>query len=476
MNCRLTIGILKAQPGWQILLEQLGVVFEEIVQPEDIRADNFSAIVVNSRVSLVQNEAIQQYMRDGGAILDCGNYLMGNRGDMARVGVRDYAGGWIGVPGTEINAAIIDTHARRRVFYSPGGAKPSEVVSRVSKNEVRKIVENLLRNLHLQRQLPYIHRWYFPYDWETIFCYRIDSDYGNWAQISTLHDIAQNNSIRMTWFLHVEAHEAWLHRFAQFTSQEIGIHCYKHKTYRTYEENWANIAEALFLLNREGIDCRGFASPNGIWNRNLGMAVQAHGFHYSSEFALDYDNLPFHPLLSYRFSSALQVPIHPVSIGNFLRVGAQADDMNKYYENTMDGKLANHEPIIFYHHPTHEFWGVVESIFKNVRDRNLQNLTMGEYSQWWRLRGQACFDAYVENGKTSITYSSGDPSVFIRIETADGTVRYCDSASGAEQGVAQQHVSGNQPVNYPGAMDNRQPFDLKTVCHSLEDINTRARQ
>ena len=513
MNRRLVIGIVEPGLGWTIVLRQCGVAYERVSGAGTIDADRYSVVIVNRAIGGAMRERLTGYLRGGGAVLDTGNHLgslpareirrsqvrslLPSDQEATRTGImlldlhapvrrhrgsdlfggllsfREVQGGYIGWLGLDIDGLTVDTRSARRQFHTPTGRYPSEVVSVVSKGEVRRLVEHALMELHALRGLPYLHIWFFPDERPNIFCFRIDTDYGTRAQILDLYRTARRCGVAMSWFLHVEAHEEWLDLFTRFEEQEIAVHCRTHRTYPTYEPNAANMAEATYLLRRAGLDPVGFAAPNGRWNRALGRAVRDQGFLYSSEFALAYDDLPFNPALEGAFSPALQVPIHPVSVGNFLRVRGTEREMVEYYGRAVEEKLAYDRPLIFYHHPTHEAGGLLDEIFGAVRNAGVESVTFADYARWWNLRSRA-YHAAEWSGERLDLELDADPSVALRIVLPDGRRGFVRGGT-----ILLSDIQWSVPP--PGL---RRPDDymrirrtgLKTIVHSIEDINTRMRQ
>jgi len=515
MSCRLTIGIFEANPGWRILLGQCGAAFEEIVDPRAIHPDRYSVVVVNRPIGTSAVAALEEFMREGGAVLDTEGMfarLDGRRSRMRRTdclipddddellgelwnldlfvrtrrydgaahlaGTLDIAsrgGGWLASLGLPIDRLATDLRRARKRFHTSSGRFPSEVVARVSKGEVRRLVEIVLRRLHRLRGLPYLHAWYFPGDRNNVFCYRIDSDYGSREEILRLYEIAQRRAIPMTWFLHVQAHEEWLSLFRSFVDQEIAVHCYRHRTYPTYEENVANIGEALWLLRRAGFDPQGFAAPNGVWNPELGRAVRDHRFLYSSEFSIGYDDLPFFPPLSGGLSPVLQVPIHPVSVGNFLRVRGSKRDMIDYYGEVVRRKLVRHDPLIFYHHPTHGADDVVESIADRVAGAGVEGMKFVDYASWWIERARFRFAAEYDDGLLRVTGSFPEQPVFLHVEHK-ARRGFVEAAGEVRLESILSDAVGHERIDRPGDARRDRSSGVKALFHSIEDINTRMRQ
>ena len=84
-------------------------------------------------------------------------------------------------------------------------------------------------------------------------------------------------------------------QFSSMKNQEIALHCYHHKVSKNYYYNESNIKEGIEIFNKAEIPLFGYAAPYGEWNFNIAKAIEQANFIYSSEFTLDYDNLPFYP-------------------------------------------------------------------------------------------------------------------------------------------------------------------------------------
>ncbi|MDO9028075.1 MAG: hypothetical protein Q7U68_04350, partial [Candidatus Roizmanbacteria bacterium] len=135
-----------------------------------------------------------------------------------------------------------------------------------------------------------------------------------------------------------------------------------------------------------GIDPRGFAAPFGKWNASLAQAIRDLGFSYSSEFSYDYDNLPSPSFVYHGLPGTLQIPVHPICIGSLRRQGFTSIEMTGYFIDEIEKKLKMREPIVLYHHPTHENLDVVENIFRKIKDLNIPTMKMCEYADWWKKR------------------------------------------------------------------------------------------
>jgi peptidoglycan/xylan/chitin deacetylase (PgdA/CDA1 family) len=510
----LAIGITRQMPGWSILLSQIGIsgrnVLWNMLQPE-----HYAAVIVSDDPSRSEREALEGYLRAGGAILDAGGFLesleperfararlgtiygsadepvftasriidIGRSGrvhDRAehlgrRIYLGEHGGGFIAQLPFDPDALVRESGSRRRQFHSPGRALPDEVVSEVSKGEIGYIVERSLQWLLAQRSLPFLQLWRFPGRARSIFSFRIDSDYGTARELTDLHRTASAYGIRPSWFIHVEPQQGMLDLFRSFEGDELALHAWRHRTFDSYETNAANIAEANAVLRAAGIEPRGFAAPLGRWNPGLARAVEEEGFEYSSEFALDYDDLPFLPWNVWRQSSVLQIPIHPVSIGNFIRVKASDAEMIAYYNAVIDRKLAAAEPVILYGHPGHGRLEVIDAIFRRMSREDVPNMTMGEYAQWWRSRLDTRFDAIIENGRIVVTSERRDRRTFIRAIAPDGTIAFLDN-DGAHDIDSIAWGIAPAPTAAPADLRRARAFSLRLLRHAIEDFNSIIRQ
>ncbi len=156
------------------------------------------------------------------------------------------------------------------------------------------------------------------------------------------------------------------------------------------------------------------------------------GISYSSEFTLGYDALPFHPVVAHQESSVLQVPIHPVSIGNFLRVKAGAATMKEYFRWQIARNVALNDPSIFYHHPTHEHWDVLADMFTDINDRGIAKYSFGEYSAWWKRREEVVYECRYEQGVITTRWEINYPDVLLRVHTQKGTEGFISNVESAE--------------------------------------------
>ena len=459
---KLAVGICGFQPGYEIILKQEGIPFRTISEDYDFEKEDF-AVIILGRNAVSRKEKIMDFLHSGGFVLSEAeifaelfhlriktkkvDYLIAEeKSDFSEVGFADIFGNIsiikdaksefldknlqirfrkIGNGGAiilpfDVNLLITDFRSMRKKFYYPRKEQPSEIVAKISKAKIRKIVMIALRSLFFRNNLPLVRLSYFPENWKSIFIFRLDTDFCSFADAEKMYEICRQNDIRATWFLDTESDEK-IKQYAAFKNQELALHCYKHKVYDTERENFANLEIGVRKLEKAGVKPVGFAAPFGDWNLALAHALEKMKFFYSSEFTLDYDNLPFFPFVAGKFSSVLQIPIHPVSLGRLRRSHFSENEMLQYFRQVIRQKYEKREPIIIYHHPHHLHFNIFDAIFKEVSEfENLGFLTMTEFAQWWKFRSNLQIFPEFSHNKILLKKENLNKNVSLEVQIPQG--------------------------------------------------------
>ena len=449
---RLRVGLMVRTPTWEQICRQEGVPFGRVSLESAPLRDQCSVLVVNRPVSRDEREAFMDFLKAGGAVLGWARHLAGVAGTTARSerleylvankGEKNYgvslldlavegdvpgeanalrtqadgyamfagpiAGGFAVILPFDVEDALNDARSVNKNFYFHTERLPSEQVSLAGKGEVRQLLHAAFAYLHHAQGLPYAHLGYYPADTRSIFAFRLDTDKSSRADIEAQYALAEQHAMGLTWFLDAKSHEGWLAHFTFMAGQEIGLHCYEHQVYASYEDNFSNIAKGKHLLEATGLKPEGFAAPYGTWNPEIARAVDALGFAYSSEFSYAYDTLPLFPRSGGAASNVLQVPVHPICIGSLRKAGFTEVRMKEYFRAVIDQKLLRQEPLFFYHHPVHRCWDVVRDMFDYVQERGIGNTTLGEYARWWKRRNAV--EWTVETSGDELRCSLADPN------------------------------------------------------------------
>ena len=447
---KIKAGLLKTTAMWEELLTQEGVPFAMIKSGDAPTIEEYSVVIINRRMTSDENAGVSDYLRHGGAILARADYTEGLGGMNARENNIEYVFGDrifpidltdIGSEGfvcseanclrTEENAPSAfagvfcggysfllpfdiaelteDCRAGEKTFYAHRERLPSERVSVVSKGNVRLLLHYGLEHLHHVRNIPYAHLSYHPDDQSTVFAFRIDSDGASPEEVTELYSLGREFAIPMSWYLDVKSHEQWLTRFVEMEGQEIGVHCYEHRTFHESEQIKKNVEHAVSLLEEIGIRRSGFSAPYGVWSPALAQALDELGFEYSSEFSYAYDTLPLRPSFQGKRFETLQIPIHPICIGSLLRVGYSSLDQKRYFASIVRWKRQRAEPLLFYHHPSHKKLDVVRDLFETMRNGNVRCISFGEYAAWWKRRSLVRMSIEVMDGNIEVQSMDAPP-------------------------------------------------------------------
>ncbi|MCK5573444.1 MAG: hypothetical protein KAJ12_11820 [Bacteroidetes bacterium] len=428
MNIR--VGLIGHSHGWDQLFKQEGVDFELADLPSAAVNENFSVLVIARELSEAEGASIVHYLRAGGAVLACVRYLndlpgissrparvdyllpdedspfaslsildLGIEGDIPReartlrtqgnefaVFAGELLGGMAVLAPFDPGALMSDSRTASKSFYSGRERLPAEHTSLVSKGEVRHFVHQALEYLHHSRGLPYVHLWWFPAGSENMVALRIDTDGAEKRDIDDLYTISRELEVGFTWFIDMKSHEEILPHFASMVEQELGVHCYEHQVYSSYEENLKQMSKAKSALEAVGVFGGGFAAPFGSWNPSLARAIDDLRFAYSSEFSYAYDAFPLYPAWVNTGFATLQIPIHPVCPGTLRQAGYSADAMRSYYSRVIDTKRRRRDPLFFYHHPSHRHWDVIRDLLQDALGIDCKPTTFGDYARWWKQR------------------------------------------------------------------------------------------
>jgi len=507
---KLSIGILRYEAGWEILLRQIGVNWKVISTSDELNQESFSALIVNAEPTSLQEKYLEEYLVEGGAILAVGSYvqylmhsklkrkyfsslppsLFGSFGQMTMMDV--YSAGILDVSSFNqthqlpsvhkigkgvlaaipfnVNDLVLDIRSMRKNFYFTKDRLPNEIVATVSKGNLRRFITEILQFLHHERGLPFIHKWYYPESRETIFTFRVDSDQGSPAEVNDLHSLCEGRSIKTMWFIDAKSHEQWLSRFRDFGEQDIGIHCYEHMTFSTEEKNLPNILKALSLMNAEGLRPKGAAAPYGTWNPSISSVFEQIGAGFSSEFSLDYDDLPFFPFVEGKLSPVLQIPIHPICVGSMRRTRYSANEMKRYFLQLIDTKLLQREPLCLYHHPTHHHLNLFADVFDYIRSKQIDNYSYPEYASWWRKRDEIGWTHHFDRAKDELSAhcTDRDCGVYWRVAFPNGEESIVNSEGTFPlRSLPRQH-SPDKPIP-PADIIRSRDFDFRHLILNVLD-------
>lgn len=463
----LQAGITELKPEWEIILKQIGPPYSVVDTESNINVEDYAVVIISAKVRKKSKDKLREYINNGGTILsdavnvsglfklktefqyikylysknddvfydlpacdlfsNCyipknSNSLVNQNGGNVVLSIEQGRGKAIIFP-SGFTAQILDTHIKRKNFYSEWGHKETdERVAKISKGAIKHYVQSALENLYKHRNLPFVNLWHFPNGEKNIFGFRVDTDFGSKDDLKELYNVCKKNNINATWFVETLSGVERLDEFIRFKNQEIALHCYRHKIFKSYSDNFSDISKGLNILKRIGQDVKGYAAPFGEWNNNLCKALGDKKFNYSSEFAYAYDALPLFPYCDDNLSGVLQVPIHPVSPGRLYWGGHDDNGIFNYYNKIIDEKLNLYDPLFLYTHPAEKRFSIFDKIFSKINSLNIPSITFNNYAEWWKKRNSTKFMSTFEDGKININAGQADNSIWKRIVFTNGEV------------------------------------------------------
>ncbi|MEO6808196.1 MAG: hypothetical protein ABI353_03685 [Isosphaeraceae bacterium] len=286
-------------------------------------------------------------------------------------------------------AALIDTKAARATWRI-GALALTERVARRDKAAIRRRLLARLREAVngagglWARLAPY------PFPYRSAFNFRADldehfpDDYARFARARKPLDGCS------THFLNTHAYGQDRRVLDDLAGLDVQSHAHFHVIYRNEDANRRNLDRAHALLVKGGFDPVGFAAPEGRWNPGLDRVIEDLGYVYSSDFQLGYDDFPFFPWRDGRFSTVLQVPIHPICEGLFLEAGANGRAVAEHLVSVVRAKVASGEPAFVYGHPERRLAHCPE-VLAALADEVAGNpllwrVPLTRFVHWWRWR------------------------------------------------------------------------------------------
>jgi hypothetical protein len=150
--------------------------------------------------------------------------------------------------------------------------------------------------------------------------------------------------------------------------------------------------------------------------------------------------------------------------------------MKEYFRATARMKLGRNEPVIFYHHPGHEHYDVMDDTFACIRELGIPNMTMGDYARWWKGRSEAIQTIWYEEGSFTVASSQDDPSLRLCADLSDGRRGFFGCNGDYRKEAIAWQMPGRQTDEAPGDLRRIRRPSLRLLQHSIEDFNSRMRQ
>jgi peptidoglycan/xylan/chitin deacetylase (PgdA/CDA1 family) len=358
----------KTPPGLELILAQEGVAFETVkdAHPFSFRGGRF--VLFDGRA--VSASAVHGLLTSRHVAIDIDSLRRDEPVDPFE--------------------ALID-HQGARSSWTVGPYTLSERVGRFPKAWIRRRLIHKLRQAVTGSGGLWVRLASFPYPYRSAFSFRADLDEPDPDDYDRFAAARMPLADCSTHFVSTYAYGHHASVLSDLRRHDTQSHGHFHHVYREPETNRVNLHRAHRILRSAGIEPVGFAGPHGRWDKNLDDVLEELGYRYASDFQLGYDDFPFYPWKRNRFSSVLQIPIHPVCEGLFLEAGS--DDpfvIGAYLREVVLSKLDAEEFAIVYGHPERRLGRMPEVLAMLSRAIAKKPLvwrtTLTELARWWRWR------------------------------------------------------------------------------------------
>lgn len=316
---------------------------------------------------------------------------------------------YTGIPLTQLLAAGGDCLRR----FSPF-TEVTERVASVDKAQIVDTLEWMLRKAFGLAGIPYVRPARFPDGAASVLLFRVDVDGLHGERGKDLSDVAARHGVPASFFfngLNCEADPGTMEGWSSV--HEIGHHGYRHNVFDDQEVNIVNLRQGSDWVQRHvGVSPTGFVAPRGLWNDSLDRALAAEGYRYSSDFALDFDSLPFRTP-----SGVLQIPVHPYCPERAVAYAEEQglslplpEEVLAHYLAVARQQVEAGRPVHVYGHP--EVLGamaekVLPELFSACAAEHLRTMTLSDFAAHWAAREEAGmilrFDA--QAGQMTVDYA-----------------------------------------------------------------------
>jgi peptidoglycan/xylan/chitin deacetylase (PgdA/CDA1 family) len=324
----------------------------------------------------------------------------------------------------------------------------TERVVAVDKWKIARILVWSLQKAFELADLPYVHAWYYPEGVPSVFTFRIDVDgaYGN--NLVNISEVGERIGLPITFFINKSLCQDQVDVLKSIHPRhEIGNHGDIHNLFDTTEDNKQNVLTCKEWLDAIGVpNGPWYAAPRGMWNLQLGIALEELGYLYSADFGIDIDGLPFFPRINDQKLSVLQIPVHPYSVER-ATVYAQEQDIDPprpdkvlhYFLATAQNQLSVKLPICLYSHPQY-FGAMAEQVLPElkatVEEWGVQVTTLSRFYEWWKQRDGLSFDVeyHPQSGDLTVQGDLSDELYFNILSKRNLSIK---------GSVAQDHILTN---------------------------------
>ena len=425
------IGVINESLETISMLKQEGISFSGISAMEAKDIEQYASILIAGKIDNSEANLFKNYLEKGGAIVfdKVNRHLVSHicpktsGSDVSTHGgcisCHKAGNGYLIYIDKDLSREMEDRQSVVKEFLTEAGTV-RERVALFPKYKNREILSQaLMLSFHI-RNLPFVRIWYYPASCRSVFNFRFDLDEDTDSDLERVIGVSERFKDCTSWFVSCASFEKNRFKIKKLIEDgfDVQSHGYYHHTYKDAGQNELNIKKSIDYLHNLNVSAKGFVAPKGRWNEGLQMKLERYGFLYSSEFSLDYDNLPFYPVIQNRFSTVLQIPIHPVCWGSYKDAGIENDEgVEKYLEKVIINKYDNRLPALIYGHPSENISKnpkLLEMIYSAAGSmKGLKATRLTDFAKWWSKRNRIGFrDLTFDTSRRILGYSLEDGADF----------------------------------------------------------------
>ena len=403
----LPLLLWEAPPGLELILAQEGIAYRNVRDPHPLAFHAGRFVLYDG--AKVAAATVRERLSPDHVALDI-NLLRHEEGE-----------------GGDPFAALVDSRAHR-ASWSVGRWTLTERVGRVAKAPIRRRLLERLRQAVTKAGGTWARLSPYPFPYRSAFNFRADLDEPVADDYERFARARRPVADCTTHFVSTHAYGRHPRVLADLLRFDTQSHGHYHVIYRDAEANRRNLDRAHRILDEAGFSPSGFAAPHGRWNSGLDDVLEGFGYLYSSDFQLGYDDYPFFPWRGERFSTVLQVPIHPICEGLFLDAGANNGRViAEHLAGVVRAKIDAGEPAFVYGHPERRlarYPGVLAALGEAVASEALLwRVTLTGFARWWRWRSeraQAWSLIPKSDGRLELQFDDWDASYPLALEIQRG--------------------------------------------------------
>ena len=425
------LGLIGKSCEIMSMLRQEGIPFSRYDSLESCKLNGRESMLIISKASGRDMELLKDHLCKGGAVicdilnkdlisrmrakkLDYDDSLYGGS-----IGRYESSGGYIVYVDKDLRKEASYSRAVIKEFFTSAGTIREKVASFPKYRDREILSRALMASFHV-RGLPFVRLWYYPKGFRSLFNFRFDLDEDTGNDLELIAGVSEKYKDCTTWFVSCASFEKNAHKIKKLIDDgfDVQSHGYFHHTYSDSEQNEINIKKSIGYIGNLRGSVEGFAAPMGRWNEGLQVVLERLGFLYSSEFSLDYDNLPFYPISRSIFSSVLQIPIHPICWGIYKDAGIVNDNaIREYMQKIVIKKYEARLPILLYGHPSESIGKdpkLLEMVYGTADSlSNLWRARLSDLARWWKKREKVRFkEVTFDASKKTFSYELEDGADF----------------------------------------------------------------